>query len=165
MQQLTAIPVARPDFAAPYCDPCHQARLCSSLLRSLSPSQTLQQLTKIPVTKPGIAAACCDPCHQARLCSSFPNPDDVNQSIGIGRSGLRAALPSEASPSPIRLIWAKSSGLERPPPDVAEVRGSRTYPWQDLKLTVAILAQGTSWAVAATQAFLGVGSSPDKCKN
>ena len=28
--------------------------------------------------------------------------------------------------------------------------------------TVAILAQGTSWAVAVTQAFLGVGSSPDR---
>jgi hypothetical protein len=27
-------------------------------------------------------------------------------------------------------------------------------------ITVAILAQGTSWAVAATQAFLGLGSSP-----
>ena len=26
--------------------------------------------------------------------------------------------------------------------------------------TVAILAQGTSWAVAVTQAFLGAGSSP-----
>ena len=29
-------------------------------------------------------------------------------------------------------------------------------------VTVAILAQGTSWAVAVTQAFLGVGSSPSK---
>jgi hypothetical protein len=27
-------------------------------------------------------------------------------------------------------------------------------------ITVAILAQGTSWAVAVTQAFLGVGSIP-----
>ena len=33
-------------------------------------------------------------------------------------------------------------------------------------VTVAILAQGTSWAVAVTQAFLSVGSSPgrDICK-
>ena len=29
-------------------------------------------------------------------------------------------------------------------------------------ITVAILAQGTSWAVAVTQAFLGLGSSPGK---
>ena len=46
------------------------------------------------------------------------------------------------------------------PPDVAEVRSSHTDACQAVMLTVAILAQGTSWAVAATQAFLGVGSSP-----
>jgi len=41
---------------------------------------------------------------------------------------------------------ARSIGPDSPPANV----------------TVAILAQGTSWAVAVTQAFLGVGSSPSK---
>ena len=45
--------------------PWHPARLCSSLLRSLAPSQTLQQLAAIPGTQPDSAAACCDPRHPA----------------------------------------------------------------------------------------------------
>ena len=37
-------------------------------------------------------------------------------------------------------------------------------PLQDTKFTVAILAQGTSWAVAVTQAFLCRGSNLRSCK-
>ena len=41
------------------------------------------------------------------------------------------------------------------------IQMGRTVPAGQAQIsTVAILAQGTSWAVAATQAFLGVGSSP-----
>ena len=70
--------------------PWHPARLCSSLLRSLAPSQTLQQLAAIPGTQPDSAAACCDPWHPS---PPTPHMQQCNLGCSLHLSLSPSAIP------------------------------------------------------------------------